>query len=243
MKKRKRILEHLTNQELSSRTVKDIANEYYIHEMTVYVELKRRGLNQLQKEEQVFNVTIQDLKTIPLAHIAKRERTTQALLYRYIHNTYGIKRKEVFKLYKVHNDELRRIDVLSDEELSKPNSYLVKTYRTTSTKIKEERLKRGLNFKNFRFRLIHVSDDDLFNLSLEELRTKHCVTYDTISRERQKRRMEKDPNFKKRPRNLLKNVSDEELFGKKIKVIAAEYNVSNNTVCNERKKRRDNGTV
>lgn len=243
MKKRKRILEHLTNQELSVRTIKEIADEYFVHEVTVRDEFKRRGLTLQQKEEPTFNVTIEDLKEIPFARIAKREGTKPPILYRYVYSVYGIKKKEIYQMYLEAKAIKSNLEVLSDDEIRKPCAYLVKTYGTTGQKIRDEREKRGINFKENRFILIHVSDEDLFNLTLKELQAKYSVTADTICRERRRRKREKDNDFKPRARNVLKDVSNEELFGTSDSAIVKKYGVNKNTVYNERKKRRDNGTI
>lgn len=185
---RKRILGHLTDKELTSKTINEIVTEYYVHKDTAYREFERRGLTPLSKEEPTFNVTIQDLKEIPFSRIVEREKTTVPLLHKYIYKTYGIKRKEVYKMYLETKKEKRNLEALSDEEIKKPCAYLVKTYGTNSKEIKKEREKRGMNLRENRFRLTHVSDEVLFNLKLNELQAKYSVSHDTISRERRRRR-------------------------------------------------------
>lgn len=238
----KRILGHLTDQELSSKTIQEIVDEYFVSRSTVNKEFLTRGIKPQQKTFN-FNVSKQDLKELTFTEIARREKTTVARLYTFVYQTYGIKQKEVRKMYDAHQKELRRVDILTDDELRKPISYLIKVYGATSKAIKEERLKRGLNLGCNRFKLTHVTDEELFGLSSAEACIKFGVSYDTISREKQKRKKAIDPNFKKRPRNVLKNVSNEELFGTLVRVTAEKYGVSHATVCKERKTRRKNGRV
>lgn len=238
----KRILGHLTDQELSSKTTQEIVDEYFVSRSTVNKEFLARGIKPQQKTLN-FNVTKQDLKELKFAEIVRREKTTPARLYTFVYQTYGIKQKEVYEMYNEYQKEIRRVDILSDEELRKPISYLIKVYSANSKAIKEEREKRGFNLGSNRFKLTHVTDEELFGISSAEACIKFGVSYDTIAREKQKRKKAIDPNFKKRPRNVLKNVSNEELFGTLVRVTAEKYGVSHATVSKERKTRRENGRV
>lgn len=243
MKKRTRVLEHLTDQELTSKGVECLVEEYFLERSTVRGEFYKRGLKPPQKEMPHISVTIQDLKETPVTQLAKREKTTEKIIHKFVYQTHGIKQEEIYKMYQAHQKEKRRIDLLSDDEIRKPHVYLIKMYGTTGQEIREERLKRGLTLKENKFMLSHVSDDELLNTPIKQLQERYCVSYDTVSRERRARKFKKDTSFKKRSLNILKDVNDDELFGSTENALAEKYGVSKSTVYNEKKRRRDDGRV
>lgn len=240
---RKSILSKVDDYYLTHTPLDQIEEEHFVSRSTINGELKRRNLiNVVSNKTEInydFTITTEELETITLATLAREKNTTIHYIHSYIKQTYGLTPTQAVEMRIARYNDDTDVTKLSDDELKKPISYLIKKYGMQSPKIRVEREKRGMFIKTKQLKLLHLSDDEILNNKVEYICNKYNVSIDTVNRERKRRKQAIDPNFKTRKRNILKELHDEEIFGTTAKNVCEKYNVHIGTVFKERKRRRE----
>lgn len=197
MKKSKRILEDVTDYELVNTKITELSKKYFVHYVTVVNELKLRKLKNVHiKERTGINVTEEDVLTINIVDLAKRESVGTPALWKHINEHLGLTSKEVAQRKQALRHKERKLEHLSDDELRKSQKYLMKHHGTTQDAIKRERDARGIVVttvsSKINQKVRNLSDEDLYVKSLSVLAKECGVSINTISIERRRRKSEKD---------------------------------------------------
>lgn len=186
----KRLLDDVSDYELTNVRIKELAEKHFASESTVVVELRKRGLVNKFVYKVNITVTVEDLKNHSLSDLSIREKTTIPTIKKYALNTYGITSEQLKEMRNARTDKTKLIESISDEEFEKSLRYINKMYKLSYNVIKEERDKRGISSDKARLKtkIRDSSDEELFGLSLKELTEKYETSIDTVARERRRRR-------------------------------------------------------
>lgn len=236
------MLKDIPSNELINLTVKQLSEKYFYQDCSIRNEIRKRGLKNIYVNRSVeVNISLEDYKNHSIRELSNRNKVSRHNVVLYALKTYNLTMEDL-KRFGVERIE-KRYDLshISDEELSKPFTYLTKTYGVPPRSIRTEREKRGIIIlarSPHAIKLKKASDDEIFNTSIKDLIGKYGVSGDTICRER--RRRKKDNNTLKTNisvKRKLEDVSNEELFNSRVSQLQQKYNVGENTVTRERKRR------
>lgn len=189
---RKSILHNVSDFYLTNTPLEKIEEEHFVSRSTINGELKRRNLvnvvsNKSEKNYD-FTITTEELETITLATLAREKNTTIHYIHSYIKQTYGLTPTQAVDKRIARYNYDTDVAKLSDDELKKPISYLIKKYGMQSPKIRAEREKRGIFIKTKQLKLLHLSDDEIFGTTAKNVCEKYNVHIGTVFKERKRRR-------------------------------------------------------
>lgn len=188
--KRKRMLDKISDYELTNFRTIDLAEKYFVSKSSVVAELRRRGLVNKFVYKVNITATVEDFKNHSLLDLSIRENTTVTTIKKYALNTHGITSEQLKEMRALRTDKTKFIETISDEEFEKSVRYINKMYKLSYSTIKEERERRGIasNKARIKTKIRDASDEELFGLSLKELTEKYETSIDTVARERRRRR-------------------------------------------------------
>lgn len=235
-------LKEIPDEELTNKKISDIAEEYFYNETSVRCEILRRGLKNVYINQCSINITREEFETMSMNKLCEREGVSRCRIYTYAMRTYNMTQADI-KQFELEREAKRRdLSKISDDELLKSFTYLMKTYGVLQTSITPERNKRGLvkrAIPPIKKEIRTMSDFELFENSLNNLANAYNVSKDTISRERKRRRENGETSYKANHKNRkLEHVTTAELFALSIPSVCKKYNVGETTVTMERRRRK-----
>lgn len=234
------MLKDIPSNELINLTVKQLSEKYFYQDGSIRNEIRKRGLVNIHNTPPKINISLEDYKNHSIHELCQREKVTRHIIISYALKTYNLTMEDIKRFGEERIEKRYDLTHISDEELSKPFSYITKVYGVPQTSIKPEREKRGIIIlaqAPYTAIIRKVSNEELFDGSIKEIAKKYKVGTDTVFRER-KRRMKEDDTLKIIKKRKLEDVSSEELFRLSISQICKKYNVGATTVTMERKRRK-----